>query len=407
MDNFRQKLVIFVLIAGSILVLLQTSFPQKVRDTLFPIRHTLVDNTLSSSADLTWSYYSDNGIIVPPKGNDDLVVLLENDGHLTALGNSSGKVIWEYNIGSGIGYLWSNNVFDLDNNLLVTFERDNSLLALDVANGHTVWRASLPSLRTTPDIMIVGSVVVVSIFSTARTEGHITVYRLEDGNLLWDKRLPSRAYAHTFKCPFIAEFLGLMAHINSGTICLSLYNRLEVIDTYEESEIRVIGTINHAFPSNDTPFYQAGMVFTNPNPEPKVQFYNIAQARSYELPANCETAKAAHSVTSNGIDVLVANGCDELYILDTDSLLIRPSWVFNSDDAFVSPFVAVNRENGFVLNDQAEIVAVDLSNGEVIGKLSTTPSQLQRERLTNSLVVNPPYLYVVMDSHSLFGLQAR
>lgn len=407
MKNFREKLIVFVLIAGGIIVLLQTSLLQKALQTLFPVRHTLEANTLSSSVVLAWTYYSDNDIAVPPKGNDELVVVFDDNGRLTALDNTSGKTIWEYTVPSRTGHLWSNHVFDLDNEVLITSERDNGLLALDVTNGQEAWRTPLVAFRTTPDIVIVGSVVIVSIFSTRTTEGYVAIYKLEDGTLLWDKPLPNRAYEHTFKCPFISESLGLSTHNNSSTVCLSLFDQLQIIDTSEEAEIKVIGSINRAFPSNDIPYYQAGTIFTNPNPNPKVQSYDVVSDNVYELPADCLTERGAQPVSSNELKFLVANGCNEIYILNKGSLRATPEWILRSDNILASPFVTVNGESGFVLNDEAEIMEIDLSEGELIGKLVTAPSQLQIDHATNSLVPNPPYLYALMDGHTLFGLQTR
>ncbi len=407
MKSYREKLVVLVLVAGGLLMLLQSSLLQRARQALHPSWHTLKENTLSSTTDLAWSFYSDTEIIVPPKGNDELVVILDANGRFVAVNNISGEVIWEYTVSSGIGFPWSSNVFDLDDDLLITSLSNNTLLALDTLDGHEVWRSPLSSFRTTPDILIMDNVVIVTIFSTTSTEGYIAIYELEKGDLLWEKRLANRSYEHTFRCPYISEFIGTPAQMNSNTVCLTLFDRVEVIDASSVSEIKVVGSINQAFPSNDLPYYQAGIIYTNPNPNPRVQYYNLASNERGELPASCQTQRAAQPVTPHEGELLIANGCNELFILQSLNPQALPEWIFRSDADLAAPFVTTNGKNGFLLNSRAEIIEVNLSTGELLGILSTTPSKLQLGKLTNSLVSNALYLYAIMDGHTLFVLQTQ
>lgn len=403
MNNLRKKLTILILIVVIIIAALQNSFVQNILLRIFPIRHEFAANTLSSSMNLAWTYSSDHEIIAPPKANEELVILLDK-GYLTAFDNSSGNFIWEYPVSLKIGNLLSNNVFDVDENVVV-ISQDDGLLALDVSTGQELWNVSLPSFRTIPDILIMDTVVVVGIFSAISTEGYVAIHNLEDGSLLWHKSSPSRTYEHAFDCSNISEFLK-PAYKNNETVCISLWDHLEVVTITDEGAKEIV-QISHAFPSNDQPNYQASFIFTNPNPNPRVQYYDVISGKTESLFANCRTDRAAEEATFFKGNLLVANGCDEAFLLDLSNLEGTPDWTFQSQDTFVSPFVTINGRYGFVLTSRAEIVEIDLLNGELVGKLSTIPDQLRQGKLMDSLVSNPPFLYSLMDGYTLFVLREQ
>lgn len=405
MNNLRKKLTIFTLIGVLIIAVLQNSLVQNILLRTFPIRHELAANTLSPSIKLAWTYSSDHEIVVPPKANEELVIILDRRGYLTAFDNSSGNFIWEYPVGLKIGNLLSNNVFDADNNSVVISQDDGSLLALDVSTGRELWNVSLPSFRTIPDILIMDTVVVVSIFSVISTEGYVAIHNLEDGSLLWHKSLPNRSYEHVFDCSNISEFFEL-AYKNNETVCISLWEHLEVVAITDEGAKEIV-LISHAFPSNDQPNYQASFIFTNPSPNPKVQYYNVVSGKTESLPANCRADRAAEVVTFFEGNLLVANGCNEAFLLDLSNLEGTPDWIFQSEDTFVSPFVTINGRYGFVLTSRAEIVEIDLFNGELVGKLTTIPDQIRQGKLLNRLVSNPPFLYSLIDGYTLFVLREQ
>lgn len=404
MNNFRKKLTILILIVVIIIAALQNSFVQNILLRIFPIRHEFAANTLSSSMNLAWIYSSDHEIVAPPKANEELVILLDKRGYLTAFDNSSGNFIWEYPVSLKIGNLLSKNVFDVDENVVV-ISQDDGLLALDVSTRQELWNVSLPSFRTIPDILIMDTVVVVGIFSAISTEGYVAIHNIEDGSLLWHKSLPSRTYEHVFDCSNISEFLK-PAYKSNETVCISLWDHLEVVTITDEGAKEIV-LISHAFTSNDQPNYQASFIFTNPNPNPGVQYYDVTSGKTGSLFANCRAEKAAEAVTFFEGNLLVANGCNEAYLLDGSNLEETPEWIYQSQDTLVSPFFTTNGRYGFVMTNQAEIVEIDLLNGDLVGKLVTAPDHLRQGKLTNTLVSNPPFMYSVMDGYTLFVLQEQ
>lgn len=400
-QNQREKIVVSVFALAILYLVSQNVFVQTWLQRLMPVTHVLTSNTLP--VDLAWSYHSKEAIIVPPMTNSEIVVLHGNN-LLTALDNRTGQVKWEYDIDRETKVPWSRYVFDLNEDLLITSISNDHLLALDAKSGHEVWqtRPSSPT-RTTPNIMIVDDVIVVSAFSREpTTEGYVASYRLSNGTLVWDKYLPSRSYEYTFRCPFIP--IGNNS-TSEKTICLSLYNSLEVIEPAPETSkntYRLVSTLYHSLPSRDPPYFQDGVIFTNPSPGPSIHVFDVIQNKQFELPTNCSKKRVAQPVTAYSNLILIATGCDELYVLDIRHLEREPNWIYRSPDNLFSSFVTMDGKTGYVLNERGEIMAIDLSNGNLIGKFTTEPNRLERGQFVNSLSVSPPYLYAILNGNNLF-----
>jgi hypothetical protein len=289
----------------------------------------------------------------------------------------------------------------LDEETLVIVVNNVELLALDVENGKKIWQRHLASAaKTTPNVMIIGDVAIVSAFSTyPYTEGNVASYKLDNGEFVADIDVPSRTFQYKLSCP---PDLG-NSNLGEQRICITLFNRLLTINSVEE--FKVIDTDIVNLYSLDIPYYQTGFVFSNPSPLPAPQVFDTKQNREFALFAGCSRESTSHPVTSYGDLILISTGCDDLYTMDVHHLEQEPSWIFTSESEIFSSFVTVDGAIGYALNARGEMIGINLATGGEIGRLMTKPDQLERRQFRNSLTVNPPYLYALMDGNTLLAFK--
>ena len=397
----REKVVVLLLIIIVIYSITNSSFLQMSLQKVNPRFHTMVTNTLP--VELAWSYNTREIIKVPPQVNSKVIVLLRGDRVLTALDIQTGDVRWEYNLGANIGLPESKFVYFLDEERLVITINNAQLLALNVENGEKIWQRDMSSSTApTPNIMFVGDSIIVSAFSaTPSTEGYIASYQLDNGDFTAHMFFPSRTFEYQFPCPHLLE------HGDSGKqmVCVTLYDRLLAIDSGER--LNVVKTYLGSFYSLDIPYYQNGLIFTNPSPNPSPQVFDTGKNRGFALPTYCAKDNTSHPITSNGDLILVSTGCDELYAMNINHLEQEPSWIFTSESGIYSSLVTVNGAIGYALNAKGEIVGINLTTGEEIGRVMTEPDQLGRGQFRNSLTVHAPYLYALMDGNTLLAFKHK
>lgn len=393
-------LTLLVLILCTCYSIVQQPLVQMELRKLVSVTYVPVNNTLPLT--LLWSYSSSESIKVPPVGNSQAVFLLLEPSLLTGLRNETGEVAWEHNTGARIRTVTApeGEAFDLNEELLVISVDNERLLALETATGNILWQAALSSkTHSTPAIELVGNLVIASAWANT-TEGYVSAYQASDGTFAWDLYWPPRTHQYTFSCPFIP----LEQDTSAETICFALHEVFQVVDPIAQpvGPSRILLSRAVSLISRDAPYYRNGLIFTNPYATPANHVYDVIQDREFTLPANCSGSLIARAVTAYGDQILVANGCDELYILDINHLDARPMWIHQSPNRLLSSFVTLDGEIGYVLTEKAEILAIDLSNGSLFGKFETEPTHLDQGQFNNALVTNPPYLYALLNRKTLF-----
>lgn len=368
--------------------------------------HTEVSNSLPIKA--IWTYNSNTPIKVPPQANNEIVVVLQTNGVLVALDNKTGEKRWAYDTGTNVGDPWSEAMFDLNDDLLITPKNNSELIILDAQNGQELWGGKLNIVaKTTLNLQIINDIVVVSTFSTKpTTEGYIAGYHLETMELIWEKYYPSRSFEWAFSCPHILND----SDSGSYTVCVSLYNRLETIDfnpLLPANLPRITNNKAWILASYNTPYYQEGYIFSNPSPIPAIEVLETESNNQFALPEQCKEQRIPYPVQVYSELVLASTGCGELYTLNINSLPQPPQWVFQSPHFLRSSFVTLQGDIGYVLNEKAEVLGIDLDTGEVVGQFTTRPTSLEKTMLLNSLEVKPPYLFAFFNGHQLIVFEEK
>lgn len=365
------------------------------RDT--PSTYTVATNTLPM--EFVWSYISDEAIKVPPIGNGDIVVIWDEQGQITAFENQTGTIKWIYDTNESVDFV-SDSLpkWVIAEDLLVMSIAKNQLLAINIETGEKVWQTRLLSdSRVMPNIIVIDDVIVVSGWD------YVGGYRLSDGTLGWEMAMPQRSFYFTFECPFIV-FLPTSSVDFEKTVCMLVDKKIQVIDVSLESmtdEMRQLPASYAPIVSANTPVFYNGIIFSNPSPQPTVHVFDTVQNKQYTLPGDCQKERVTYPITNYRDQVLAVTGCDQAYVLDISRLQEAPDWIFQSSVRLLSPFVTINGEVGYVLNEDAEVIGIDLRNGDQIGKAALEPGFVEERRLFNDLIVNPPYLYVLLGAHTL------
>lgn len=374
-----------------------------LKDALPSPLHVVDDNTLP--LELIWTYETKDEIRVPPLANSHTVIILHTNGNIVALDNATGNKKWEYNTQTEVGWPWSTSVYDLSEKLVVISENNDHLVVLDIMNGQEILKIKLNiTASTIPNILIVEDVVVVSTPSIEPSrQGYIAGYSLETGNLFWEKWYLSRVYGFTFSCPYFPD----IPSSDEYTVCVSIYNQLEILNFNPQlsRDSRYEGIKPWRQTSSNIPNYQEGFIFSNPPPKPSNQVFHVDQNETFYLYKSCSEDHVSHPVETYERLVLASTGCNDLYSLDIDFLKESPEWVFQSQHRLMSSFVTLYGNTGYALNNKAEIIGIDLRNGQVIGSFTTTPARLEGGIYSHSLTSSSPYLYVFLNGNQLFAFK--
>jgi outer membrane protein assembly factor BamB len=368
-----------------------------------PIYHKVKTNTLPIS--LAWYQTFDRPIDMKPIGNSQIVVALHGGTTLTAINNETGKIQWEYQLPNKIRVIGhSQHVFDVSETAVIISTHNTNLIALNANTGKPIWQVSLlfPTNKTVPNIYFINKAIIVTA-PNAYGDGYVAMYHPNDGKLLWEKPIPAKTLKYQFPCPSIP--IGGKSSPNSTCFVIGDYLTAVSTDLASINEAnRMIGQVIAPFPyySSDHPSYQEGFLFSNPNPRQTIYVYDSIQRKQFTLPTNCTRDGGAEPVSHFDDQILVVTGCNEMYVLTTDTIRENPSWIKQSNLGLLSPLVTPDGRIGYVLTEKGEILAIDLSNGGEIGQFTTTPRRLTPGTHINSLTTNPPYLYATMDRNTLF-----
>jgi len=401
--KLKQKEKIYILILTILAIIQVSCVPfQAYSDTSNTWSfHEITSNDLPLK--ILWEYELSSPATVPPINNDDTMFILQTDGIIKAINLTSGILEWEYNTGEASDWPWSENPYDVNKNLLTTVIDNSYYILIDANSGEEIRRTKLNyATKTVPDILLIDDIVVISSFSVdPTTEGYIVGYDLETGKNIFEKFYPSRSFEYSFKCPNYSQD----SQSSEYTICVSLYDHLDVIDFDPQLEIeksRVRIREDWKLASNDRPLYQEDLIFFNPSPKPAIQVLEVNQGEQFMLFEECAVKKVPHSIKAYQDMLLASTGCNEVYTLDINSIGDRPAWVYKTTDTLKSSFVTLDGNVGYFLNDKAEIVGVNLNTGTIVGKFVTNPTSLEKGKYLNSLTGTDPYLYALFNGHQVF-----
>lgn len=355
---------------------------------------------------LTWTYESAEPIRVPPRSNQDTLVILESNGVFRGLDLETGKAQWEYDTGMEIGWPSSDRPYDVNDDLLVAIINNRLLTIIDAHNGKELWQIEVNSVsEIVPDILLFNNVVVISSPSVEpTTQGYLAGYDLNTRGLIFEKYYPPRSLTHAFRCPGFYQ----SSKSSEYTVCVSHYRYLDVIDFNplpENGFVRVLGKMEWKFATLDRPYFREGFIFSVDSPNPAIQVIDVEEREQFALFESCEIKKPPFPIQSYEEVLLVSTGCDEFYSVTIDSIREDPPWVFHSPDELRSPFVKLGGDVGYFLTSKAEIIGVDLSTGENVGRFTTNPASLDSGRYNNDLVVQRPYLYAFLNGRQIFAFK--
>lgn len=395
----RFQATIVVVCFGIVMIIISTYWPRI--KTYFPRYHEPHTNSLSS--ELIWSLEFKRPISMEPIANDSIVVILQDGRTLTALDNLTGHTMWEFTLPERMDVGGkSRHVFDVNEAFVVSSVANQKIVALSTENGTEIWQATLQfPVEYVPNINIIDDAVIVVAPNVIKS-GHIAIYQINDGSLIWETDFPSIRYAHSVECPSVPTDEGIIEQ----AICLVMSDKILIVDsdTSLPPTANRISEVNEPFkhyPGFES-FYKDGMIFTSPNPYRSVFVFDMFQSVEFPLPAQCTRQQRAQPARSVGEEVLIVNGCNEIYTLNIQHLDKNPNWIFESADDLATGLISLDGNSGYVLTDEGEILEISLSDGKEIGAFTTRPSRLRDDDLTNSLVANAPYFYVVMDKTTLF-----
>ncbi|MCB9433718.1 MAG: PQQ-binding-like beta-propeller repeat protein [Ardenticatenaceae bacterium] len=357
--------------------------------------------------ELIWTYKAENPIKLTALSTSNVIAILDEKGTVKALNSQTGALKWQYETGSKISNVsYSTPKWGIEGDRLILAPDKENLLALDAQTGEKIWQTRLSaSTWNLPTISIQSDMITVGEWDT-NTNGYLAGYNLQDGRLRWNVIINQpKSYRFLFKCPFIFTRSGRL----ENALCVLLSNdKMLIIDTRQQIENQGSGLLSTGYPpvnTLNTPVFQDGFIFTNPSLNPAIHVLDTLQEKQFMLPANCQHGTVAHPVTTYNQRVLVANGCNEVYILDIHQLDQEPEWIFQSNEEIYSSFVTVNGQTGYFLNEKAEVIGVNLATGTYVGKLTLNSNQLKTGQFINYLVVFNNNLFLAINEYHLLAFE--
>jgi predicted small lipoprotein YifL len=374
------------------------------RDSPKAVSYTVDTNT--SQLAIEWSYFSETLIRLGPLVAEELVMIMDRSGVVTALDRASGAIVWQYDAGHAVGYVsldtpkWAFR----DGRLLFTTGLDK-LVALDHLTGEPIWEIRLSStLRYLPGMAVVDDTVVIGGWDED-TYGYIGFYRLSDGQLVWHTQLSPKTYSSLFACPYVS-----VPNPFAETVCILLHDDTLVLDG--RSGVTSTGSILfNRIPrllSYNTPVYHNGIIFTNPSHvnKPYIEVYDTISGERFPLAPVCERLISARPVTVFEDQILVVNPCNVLHVTHVANLREEPAWIYRSAHNVASRFVTLDGWYGYFLNESVELVEIDLETGEEVGKIiMEPPNHLIGDQQWTDLVPSPPYLYAVLNGYTVHAFK--
>ncbi len=364
----------------------------------------IIDDTLP--LELVWSQQLTEELLIPPVSNDEIFVAMDRNGVLTAFDSQAGTRLWQYDLGNRPGTA-SYSEMAIGKEVLILSLENSTLLALNVQTGEKIWQTSLATpLWDFPTIIIANDMVVIGAWD-ARTNGYLGGYRVHDGRLSWEISFPVRNYRFLFDCSPMPTQESLL----ENAVCVVPNDKILVINITNEWPANLaqaqIEDIYEPISTLTTPVVADRFIFTNPSPDPAVNVFDTIQNSAFKLPASCSRETVAHPVTIFGNEVLVANGCNEVYVLNMDRLTEGPKWTFQSSEELQSSFVTIDGKVGYFLNKKGEIVGINLVTGNQVGKITFSNGQLQTYYFFDVLTVDGNRLYVVLNNREIFSFRSE
>jgi hypothetical protein len=374
-----------------------------LRDSPKAVSYAVDANT--SQLTIEWSYFSETLIRLGPLVAEELVMIMDRYGVVTALDRASGEIVWRYESGHVVGYVSPDTpkwIFH-DGRLLFVTGLDR-LVALDYMTGELIWETQLSmKLRYLPGMAVVDDIVVIGGWDED-TYGYIGFYRLLDGQLVWHTQLSPKTYSSLFACPYTA-----VPDPIAETVCVLLHDDTLVLDG--RSGAASTGSILfNRIPrllSYNTPVYHDGIIFANPShvDMPYIDVYDTRSGERFPLPPVCERLISTYPVTIFENQLFVVSPCNVLHVTHLENLRGEPAWTYRSDHDVQSRFVTVDGRYGYFLNAKGEIIEIDLETGHEAGKIALEPDRIRSGQQGNELISFRPYLYALVDSHTLFAFK--
>ncbi|HSL87310.1 MAG TPA: PQQ-binding-like beta-propeller repeat protein [Bacteroidales bacterium] len=385
-----------------VLMIIQVSCIGFQQQTEFSGFHEVTSHTLP--ANLIWSYESAEPLRVPPRANHEMIILLQTDGVFVALDLETGAALWEYDKLSGTSWPVSDMPYDVNDQILVTVIDHKYLAVIDVLKGQELWQVELNVVSNNiPDVFQIEDVVIVSSWAITepRTVGYVAGYDLTTKKLIMEQYYASRLFQFSFRCPQYSQ------GSSEYTVCVALGDYLEVFNFDPQLQDVLLRKQDSRygegqFWSIDRPVFKQGFIFSNLSPQPANQVIDVFQNESFALFDSCQAKQGPPPVTEYLDMILVSTGCGELYTLDIASVREQPEWVFPTSEFVQSSFVTLDGAVGYILSNQAEIIAVDLNTGAEIGRFTTSPASLNKGEHLHSLGGQGSYLYAFFNGRHLF-----
>lgn len=347
------------------------------------ISYRVVTNTLPIK--LKWGYILPNPIAILPVANEELLLVLDDQGSLVAFDNETGNIKWQYDF-EDIPKLRSGLMFEMQlNNEYVVTTNSRAVVALNVENGNLVWTKPLlyPLDSNMPGILIVENAVVVVEDDKNRRRSQITVYNLRSGEEIgYIEGLNS--YATAFACPYIP----IAKVVGADSVCFLVYKSLDLFNAGTNNPIELqnsLVTIPIRLISNSLPSYKQNRIFTNPGSKSTLAVFDLDSYNTFYLPSRCVehlefgTAQPASFYENN---LFIITSCGELYALNIYQLSQQPSWLIEIPDEVLSPLITLDGKVGFILTNRGSIKSIDLKTGNFTGEFIVTPDYLSANRLS-------------------------
>lgn len=396
----QRKNLLYFLVVGLILTLIIGSVIER---RLKPTVLSPGSNTLPVK--LVGSFYTEKNVQLLPMGSETIVVLLEGDQKLIALSSETGKAIWEQALENPVNLVadYKASPFNVSQDVVVVLAGEKQFIALKINTGEAVWDTELATpIENFTDVLIMDSVIIVTGIDSSLNNS-VSGYSIENGQLMWQMVLPPRVLQHMFPCAGIPA--GETILTNMSTVCLLLLDKLVVVDP-----LTIAQTLTPAIRMNmavsltsfNKPVYSDGFIFTNYSQYPYNHVFEVSTQTEFDLPVSCTGGWSANPVSIFSNQILVATGCNDIYTLPLDELRSDPAWMLHLPDRLFSSFVTLDGQWGYVLTQTGELLAVDLLSGQRNGAFVVESVNLQGGDRGNGLVVNPPYLYALINEYNLF-----
>lgn len=372
---------------------------QKIRFWLDPSPERTVEAN-ESPLKMLWEYYSEEPFSTPPLGDKNTVIIPVNNGEILAFESSSSEITWRYEITQ---FTSNSSYIALSENVVVSSSNNGpqtELFALDSLNGDERWNVPIAErLTQSPHVLVVDDFIIVAQRSMGGT--FVAGYEFLSGKQLWKTPsfFPLTGFTGMFNCS--ATYFDIGQLDNSDLACILFGEDLYV----------VMPENGHLFGHQFLPFspynnltFENGLLFASSIAEKStIQIFDVRTQAEIVVPIACRSENFAFPVFTFQDQLLVSNGCNELYVLRLGDLSSAPQWIYRSPRTVASSFVTLDGSIGYFLDESGFISAIDLETGKLVGGISISPNtEMHNRKHANGLFVLSNYLFVILDENNLF-----